>query len=45
MEIVDREAGCVVLDLDAGLQRVAAHRFYRREGFEGTSVHFARLIR
>jgi len=39
-----REAGCVVLDLDSGLQRADAHRFYLREGFERTSVHFARLI-
>jgi GNAT superfamily N-acetyltransferase len=39
-----QESGCVVLDLDSGLQRHDAHRFYEREGFERTSFHFARLI-
>jgi GNAT superfamily N-acetyltransferase len=39
-----RQAGCVVLDLDSGNQRADAHRFYLREGFEKTSIHFARLI-
>jgi GNAT superfamily N-acetyltransferase len=39
-----RDAGCVVLDLDSGLQRADAHRFYEREGFIKTSFHFARLI-
>jgi GNAT superfamily N-acetyltransferase len=39
-----KESGCVVLDLDSGLERHDAHRFYEREGFERTSFHFARLI-
>jgi GNAT superfamily N-acetyltransferase len=39
-----REESCVVLDLDSGVQRADAHRFYEREGFEKTSFHFARLI-
>jgi len=39
-----RDAGCVVVDLDSGVQRADAHRFYEREGFERTSFHFARLI-
>jgi GNAT superfamily N-acetyltransferase len=39
-----REAGCSVLDLDSGLQRADAHRFYDREGFDRTSYHFARRL-
>jgi GNAT superfamily N-acetyltransferase len=38
------QAGCAVLDLDSGVQRIDAHRFYEREGLTKTSVHFARLI-
>ena len=39
-----KESGCAVLDLDSGSQRVEAHRFYEREGFEKTAFHFAQLI-
>jgi GNAT superfamily N-acetyltransferase len=39
-----RDAGCVVIDLDSGNQRTDAHRFYVREGFETTSVHFVRPV-
>jgi GNAT superfamily N-acetyltransferase len=39
-----RAAGCTALDLDSGLQRADAHRFYDREGFERTSHHFARRL-
>lgn len=35
-------AGCHVIDLDSGVQRTGAHRFYMREGFAITSFHFAR---
>jgi GNAT superfamily N-acetyltransferase len=39
-----RAAGCTVLDLDSGIQRADAHRFYDREGFDRTSYHFARRV-
>lgn len=35
-------AGCRILDLDSGIQRADAHRFYMREGFVITSFHLAR---
>jgi GNAT superfamily N-acetyltransferase len=40
-----RAAGCRVLDLDSGVQRVDAHRFYMREGLAITAFHFGRQIR
>jgi hypothetical protein len=33
-----------VLDLDSGVQRGDAHRFYMRTGLTITSFHFARRI-
>lgn len=36
-----RAAGCGALDLDSGVQRADAHRFYMREGLTITSFHFA----
>lgn len=36
-----REEGCRSLQLDSGVQRFAAHRFYLRERFAITSHHFA----
>lgn len=38
-------AGCTALDLDSGVQRADAHRFYRREGLTISSFHFARGLR
>ena len=35
-----REAGCSVLDLDSGVQRHDAHRFYLRERMHISSHHF-----
>jgi GNAT superfamily N-acetyltransferase len=35
-----RDAGCTVLDLDSGVQRGAAHRFYFRERMTITAYHF-----
>ena len=32
------------LHLDSGKQRAAAHRFYEREGLEGSSIHFKRSL-
>ncbi|HMJ16478.1 MAG TPA: GNAT family N-acetyltransferase [Polyangiaceae bacterium] len=36
-----REEGCRVLELDSGVQRFAAHRFYLRERMSIVSHHFA----
>ncbi|MBV8980952.1 MAG: GNAT family N-acetyltransferase [Acidimicrobiia bacterium] len=36
-----RAAGCKVFDLDSGVQRADAHRFYMREGLTISSFHFA----
>ena len=36
-----REENCVTLELDSGVQRHAAHRFYLRKGMDITSHHFA----
>lgn len=36
-----RELGCKQLHLDSGVQRVDAHRFYQREGFNLSSHHFS----
>lgn len=38
------EAGCTCLDLDSGVQRREAHRFYFREGLTITSFHFRRPL-
>jgi GNAT superfamily N-acetyltransferase len=35
------ELGCGQLQLDSGVQRFGAHRFYLREGFHISSHHFA----
>jgi GNAT superfamily N-acetyltransferase len=35
-------AGCRLVDLDSGVQRADAHRFYMREGMAITSFHFVR---
>ena len=40
-----RAADCSVLDLDSGVQRFDAHRFYLRERMAITSHHFAKAIR
>lgn len=37
-------AGCSVLDLDSGVQRFDAHRFYLRERFAITSHHFSKGV-
>jgi GNAT superfamily N-acetyltransferase len=43
-ELADRAkaAGCQGLDLDSGVQRADAHRFYMREGLTISSFHFYR---
>lgn len=37
-----RDAGCTAMDLDSGVQRFDAHRFYLRERMAITSHHFAK---
>ena len=39
-----RDAGCEKLQLDSGVQRHAAHRFYFREGMHITSYHFSKTL-
>jgi GNAT superfamily N-acetyltransferase len=39
-----RESGCRAIDLDSGLARADAHRFYIRERMPITSFHFAREL-
>jgi len=44
LEIYAAEHGCAALHLDSGMHRRDAHRFYDREGFARTSIHFAKPI-
>ncbi len=37
-------AGCTVIDLDSGVHRTEAHRFYFRERMSIVSLHFARRL-
>lgn len=39
-----RAAGCSVLDLDSGVERAAAHRFYMRAGMRISAFHFLRVL-
>jgi GNAT superfamily N-acetyltransferase len=39
-----RQAGCRAIDLDSGVVREDAHRFYFRERMGVTGLHFARLL-
>ncbi len=39
-----RAEGCGELHLDSGTHRTDAHRFYRREGLEASSLHFRRVL-
>lgn len=45
MEARAREAGCLVLDLDSGVQRFDAHRFYLRERMVIASHHFSKELK
>jgi len=40
-----RALDCEILDLDSGVQRSDAHRFYMREGLTISSFHFLRAVR
>jgi GNAT superfamily N-acetyltransferase len=37
-------AGCTILDLDSGVQRADAHRFYMRAGLTINAFHFVKTI-
>lgn len=39
-----RARGATQLHLDSGKQRLDAHRFYEREGFAASSLHFRRAL-
>lgn len=39
-----RELGCMAIELDSGVQRFDAHRFYLRERMDITAHHFARRL-
>ena len=45
-ELMERAkvAGCQILDLDSGVQRGDAHRFYMREGLTISAFHFIRHV-
>lgn len=45
MEARARAAGCLVLDLDSGVQRFDAHRFYLRERMVIAAHHFSKQLR
>ena len=44
LETRARAAGCRVLDLDSGVQRHDAHRFYLRERMRISSHHFTKQL-
>lgn len=39
-----RRAECRSFELDSATHRTAAHRFYRREGMDATSLHFRKPV-
>lgn len=39
-----REAGCRRVDLDSGVQRGQAHRFYHGRGFQKSALHFKKPL-
>ncbi len=39
-----RREGCAMIELDSGLQRIDAHRFYYREGMHISSFRFRRKL-
>lgn len=39
-----QKAGCERLQLDSGVQRTEAHRFYFREGMGISSFHFSKVL-
>jgi GNAT superfamily N-acetyltransferase len=44
LETRARNSGCTVLDLDSGVQRHDAHRFYFRERMHISAHHFAKAL-
>lgn len=44
LEARARDAGCTTVELDSGVQRVRAHRFYFRHGMAISSFHFRQAL-
>ena len=44
LEARGRAAQCTMIDLDSGVQRYDAHRFYLRERFSITKHHFSKAL-
>ena len=44
LELRATVAGCTVLDLDSGVQRYAAHRFYLRQRMDISAHHFGKRL-
>jgi GNAT superfamily N-acetyltransferase len=44
LEDTARNAGCRMLDLDSGIQRTDAHRFYQAQDMTITSYHFGKPL-
>jgi len=44
LEAYAADDGCVSLQLDSGMHRVDAHRFYDREGYARIALHFAKCL-
>lgn len=44
LEAEARQNGCSQLQLDSGVQRARAHRFYFREGMDISSYHFRKEL-
>jgi len=45
LESVATERGCDTLELDSGVQRQQAHKFYFREGMTIPSFHFSKSLK
>ncbi len=45
LEVEARARGCAAVELESGSQRLAAHRFYFREGFVITGFSFKKELR
>ena len=45
MEAVAAQRGCNTLELDSGVQRQQAHKFYFREGMTIPSFHFSKSLK
>ena len=44
LKTIGRAAGCSSIELDSGVTRYRAHRFYLREGFDIVAHHFSAAL-